>query len=271
VRVVVTGGSSGIGKDVARAFLARGDEVVIVAEEPGRLAAAAGELSRASPRVEAVACDVGDPAAVARMVEAVLARGCPDVLVNNAGFAVYRTFEQSPLEELERLVNVNLTGALRCIRGFLPAMIARGSGHVVNVASIAGLMPITPCAAYGAAKHGLVGLSENLRWELHDLGVREHLVCPGRVETPFFDHETFRRRAHRKETEKTVPIEEVSAAIVGAVLRGRFLTVVPARLGLVAWGRHVLRPIIDPLLGRILRSRVRDVRAAAADSPPPSP
>ena len=201
------------------------------------------------------------------MVERVLARGCPDVLVNSAGFAVYRTFEQSPVEELERLVDVNLTGALRCIRGFLPAMIARGSGHLVNVASIAGLMPITPCAAYGAAKHGLVGISETLRWELHDLGVAVHLVCPGRVETPFFDHETFRRRAHRRETERTVPLEAVSAAVVEAVDRGRFLTVVPARLGLVAWARHVLRPVLDPLLGRILRSRVRD----AAAPPDPSP
>jgi len=265
VRVLITGGSSGIGKHLARTLLTRGDEVVIAAEGEERLRAAAAELAAVAPRVEAIACDVADPAAVRGMVDAVLARGCPDVVVNSAGFAVYRTFEQSPIEEIERLVQVNLVGALRCIHGFLPAMIARGSGHVVNVASVAGLMPITPCATYGAAKHGLVGISQALRWELRDLGVQVHLVCPGRVETAFFDHETFRRRPHRPETERTLPIEAVSAAIVTAVERGRFLTVVPRALGLAIWARNVAPWLLDPLLGRLLRARVREVRASAAD------
>jgi len=210
-------------------------------------------------------------AAVDRMVEAVLRGGCPDLLVNNAGFAVYRTFEQSPPEEIERLLQVNLLGAARCLRGFLPAMIARGSGHLVNVASVAGLLPITPCAAYGAAKHGLVGLSETLRWELQELGVKVHLVCPGRVETGFFDHETFRRRAHRPETERTVPLAEVTAAILRAVERDRFLTVLPRSLALAIWARRAFPWLVDPLLGRLLRTRVREVRAQAtgAAAPPP--
>ncbi len=270
MKVLVTGGSSGIGKHVAQMFLARGDEVVIVAEDPGRLAAATAELARVSPRVEGIVCDVSDSAAVSRMVQAVLGRGCPDALVNNAGYAVYRTFEQSPLEEIERLVDVNLVGALRCIHGFLPSMVARGSGHIVNVASVAGLIPITPCAAYAAAKHGLVGISETLRWELYDLGVKVHLVCPGRVETSFFDHETFQRRAPRRENRKAVPIEAVSAAILEAIERGRFLTVIPRTLGVVIWARNFVPWILDPLLGRVLRSRVRDVRALTARSDPSS-
>jgi short-subunit dehydrogenase len=267
VKVLITGGSSGIGQHLAATLLARGDEVVIVADGAARLEAAAAELRRIAPRVEALACDVGDAGAVARMVDAVLERGCPDVLVNNAGFAVYRTFEQSPPEEIERLLQVNLLGALRCTRGFLPAMIARGSGHVVNVASVAGLLPITPCAAYGAAKHGLVGISETLRWELHDLGIKVHLVCPGRVQTAFFDDESFRTRAHRPETEKTIPIDEVSRAILRAVERDRFLTVLPRSLALAVWARRVAPWLVDPLLGRILRTRVREVRARAAGRP----
>jgi short-subunit dehydrogenase len=264
VRALITGGSSGIGKHLAGALLARGAEVVIVAEEPVRLAQAAADLRRISPRVEALSCDVGDPAAVEAMVAAVLSGGCPDVLVNCAGFAVYRTFEQSPAAEIERLVEVNLMGALRCIHGLLPAMIARGSGHLVNVASVAGLLPITPCAAYGAAKHGLVGISETLRWELQDLGVQVHLICPGRVETAFFDHQTFRQRDHRPETERTIPIEAVSAAILSAIERDRFLTVLPRSLALAVWARRALPWLVDPLLGRLLRARVRAVRAQAA-------
>ncbi len=268
LKVLITGGSSGIGKDLARAFLARGDEVVIVAESRPKLEAARAELSRISPKVEAIACDVSDRTAVQAMVESVLASGCPDVLVNNAGFAVYRSFEQSSIEEIEKLVDVNLLGTLRCIHGFLPAMMARRSGHIVNVASAAGLMPITPCGAYGAAKHGMVGISEALRFEVRDFGIQLHLICPGRVQTPFFDHETFRRRRRRPEMEKTIPIEAVSACIVAAIEKNRFLTVVPRTLGFVIWARRVFPALFDLLLGRVLVARVREVRSSATNTKP---
>ncbi len=264
MKILITGGSSGIGKHLAATFLARGDEVVIVAEDRSRLDAAVVDLTRVSPKVDAVACDVSDAAAVQEMVAAVLARhGCPDVLVNNAGFAVYRSFEQSPLAEIEKLIDVNLVGALRCIHGFLPAMMARRSGHVVNVASAAGLMPITPCAAYGAAKHGLVGISETLRFELRDFGIQVHVICPGRVLTPFFDGETFRRRRARPETERTVPIENVSRSIVQAIERRRFFTVIPRKLGVAIWFRSLFPSLFDALLGRLLVARVREVRSVA--------
>jgi len=262
VKIVITGGSSGIGKHLAKTCLERGDDVTIVAEDRAKVDAAAAELAGSAPRVRGITCDVGDRHAVEAMVAEVLSTaGCPDVLVNNAGFAVYRSFEQSTMEEIERLVDVNLLGAMRCIRGFLPAMMERRAGHIVNVASIAGLMPITPCAAYGAAKHGMVGISETLRFELRDFGVKVHLVCPGRVETPFFHHETFRSRAPRRETRNALPIEAVSWAILDAVEKGRFMTVVPRTLGLAAWARSVVPWLADAVLGRILVSRVRAVRS----------
>jgi short-subunit dehydrogenase len=262
VIVLITGGSSGIGKNLAGAYLARGDQVIIVSENADKLAAARAELSAISPHVYPIACDVGDPDSVRRMVLGVHTdHGCPDVIVNNAGFAVYRSFDQSSIDEIERLIDVNLMGTLRCIRGFLPGMMARRSGHIVNVASIAGLMPITPCAAYGAAKHAVVGISETLRFELRDFNVKVHLVCPGRVETSFFDHETFQRRPHRKETEKTVPIEEISRSIIDAVERDRFLTVIPRSLFWSAWIRNLCPPLVDAWLGRLLAERTREARS----------
>jgi short-subunit dehydrogenase len=259
--IVITGGSSGIGKHLAGTYLAQGDQVIIVSENAAKLEAARVDLARTSSAVSAIACDVADRDAVRRMTDSVLSQhGCPDVLVNNAGFAVYRSFDQTSIEEIERLINVNLTGTLRCIHGFLPAMMARRSGHVVNVASIAGMMPITPCSTYGAAKHGVVGISETLRFELSDFNVKVHLVCPGRVETSFFDHETFQRRPHRPETEKTVPIEDVSRAIIDAVERDRFLTVIPRKLGWSAWARNLCPPLVDAWLGRLLTERTREAR-----------
>lgn len=267
MNVLITGGSSGIGKHLAGAYLARGDHVIIVSDNEPKLEAARAELAARSATVAAVLCDVSDPEAVRRMVEKVLAEhGCPDVVVNNAGFAVYRSFDQSSMDEIEKLIGVNLLGTLRCIRGFLPGMIERRSGHIVNVASIAGLMPITPCAAYGAAKHGIVGISETLRFELADFNVKVHLVCPGRVETSFFDHETFRRRPHRPETEKTVPIEDVSRAIIESVERNRFLTVIPRTLSWSAWIRNLCPPVVDVWLGRLLTERTREARAIHSEA-----
>ncbi len=265
--ILITGGSSGIGKDLARAYLTRGDRVVLVADNKEKLETARAGLARISPRVDCVVCDVSDAAAVRGMVASVLSGyGCPDVLVNNAGFAVYRSFEQSSPEEIERLIGVNFLGAVRCIHGFLPAMMARRAGHIVNVASVAGLMPITPCAAYGAAKHGMVGLSETLRFELRDFDIKVHLVCPGRVETSFFDHETFRRRPRRPETEKTTPIEKVSQGIMDAVEKGRFFTVIPRTLGWAIRLRNWCPSLFDVWLGWLLAKRTREARSMAEKS-----
>ena len=141
--------------------------------------------------------------------------GVPDVLVNNAGFAVYRAFEQSDAQEIARLFDVNFAGHILCTKAVLDGMIRRRRGHIVNVASVAGLFTLTPNAVYGAAKSGIVAWSRALRVELDRYGIGVSVVCPGRVETPFFDHETFRRRKERRETALTVPM----STVVGAVLR----------------------------------------------------
>lgn len=266
MKVLITGGSSGIGKHLGGVYLSRGDTVLLMADDPVRLESARLELSKISPHVSAVACDVADGRAVARMAEGVLSDfGCPDVLVNNAGYAVYRTFEQSSRTEIERLIEVNLMGTLRVIHEFVPAMIRRRSGHIVNIASVAGLMPVTPCAVYGAAKHAVVGISETLRSELSDFNIRVHLVCPGRVKTSFFDHDTFQRRPRRPETEKTVPIEDVSAAIVAAVEGNRFLTVIPWTLRWCVWIRNLCPPLVDLWLSKLLVQRAREARSVSAE------
>ena len=103
--------------------------------------------------------------------------------------------------------DVNLSGAALVTREFLPDMIRAGGGDIVMVSSIAGRIPMTPCSVYSASKHGMVALAELLRVEVARFNVRVQVVCPGRVETDFFSHESFRRRAHRPETARTIPIE----------------------------------------------------------------
>lgn len=263
--VLITGGSSGIGKQLAADFLASGAKVIIASDRPDRLTAATHELSAASPNISGVRCDVGDSVSVMELKEQVLSKhGCPDIIINNAGFATYRTFEKMDMEEIERLVNVNLLGAMRCTRAFLPEMIARRSGAIVNMASIAGRLILTPNGTYCAAKHALVAWSETLRYELMPFGIQVNVICPGRVETPFFEHETFQNRAARPETKHTVRIEDVSRATLRAVVNNNFMTCIPRSAGLLIWLTNTLPFLMKPLYGRLISSRIKSIYSRTA-------
>ena len=220
---LITGGSSGIGKHLAGKLLKSGNRVVIASNNLYNLEQVVTEFKDLSPNIFSYHVDVADIASVHQMSEILIQEhGCPDILVNCAGFATYRTFEETPIEEIEQLVNVNLLGAMRCTHSFLPMMIAQGHGSIVNIASIAGKLVITPNGVYSASKHGLVAWSETLKYELARFNINICVICPGRVETPFFDHETFRLRAHRTETQLTIPIEEISKKIVAAIEKKSF-------------------------------------------------
>jgi short-subunit dehydrogenase len=213
-----------------------------------------------SPKIDGLQCDVADPGSVSEMAERVLQRnGCPDILVNSAGFATYRTVAASDVEELERLVAVNFLGAVRCTKAFLPAVMGRGSGAIVNVSSIAGRLIITPNGTYCASKHALVAWSEVLKYELADRGVHVHAICPGRVETSFFDHETFQRRSQRREPGYTISVDDVSRATIEAIQRNQFLTYVPRSFGLLVWLTNALPFVVKPVYARLLLSRLRDM------------
>lgn len=263
--VVITGGSSGIGKQLAADFLRRGARTVIVSRDPARLKQSANDLAAIAPLVDVVTCDVGDAESVGRMGKEVLARfGCPDILVNNAGFATYRTFEQMELEEIEELASVNFLGALRCTKVFLGTMVSRRSGAIVNIASIAGRIPMTPNGTYSASKHALVAWSETLRYEVARFGLSVSVICPGRVETSFFDHATFRERLARREMRQNVPLDQVSRATFDAIARRRFLTYVPTSLGLMVWAANSLPFVVKPFYRRLMQRRVSDLYARSS-------
>jgi short-subunit dehydrogenase len=226
--VAITGGSSGIGFAIAERIVRLGARVVLVADGQERLAAAVRELGERSVRVSSIVCDVGDSVEVRRAVAELRSEhGVPDVLINNAGFAVYRTFQQSDSVEIERLVRVNFAGHILFAKEVLDGMIERRSGHIVNIASVAGLFTLTPNAVYCASKSGIVAWTRALRVELGRYGVGVSVVCPGRVETPFFDHESFRRRKARRETRLTTTVPTVVESVLDAIHRNREIVIVP--------------------------------------------
>lgn len=174
---VVTGASRGIGLAVARALMAQGARITLMARDAQALEAAAAELG-GDTAWQAV--DVTD----AQGVSAAFARaGAVDILVNNAGQAASAPFGRTDAALWQRMLDVNLTGAFHCIQAALPAMLDAGWGRVVNVASTAGLTGYRYVAAYCAAKHGLVGLTRALALEVANKGVTVNAVCPGFTDT----------------------------------------------------------------------------------------
>jgi NAD(P)-dependent dehydrogenase (short-subunit alcohol dehydrogenase family) len=182
---VVTGGGRGIGAAAARALVAAGARVVVSARTAGEIDALAAELRAAGGTAHALACDVARADAVERLREGALAAlGRVDILVNNAGVASSAPLKSQTPEEWERLFAINVSGTFLVTRAFLPGMLERGWGRVVNVASIAGRAGAAYVSAYAASKHAVVGFTRSMAAEVAARGVTFNAVCPGYVDTP---------------------------------------------------------------------------------------
>ena len=179
---VVTGAARGIGRRVALTLAERG--YAVAANDLDSPERTLDELKGAGAEGLSVPGDVSDEGAVRGMVEAVRdGFGRVDVLVNNAGISLISPAEETTLADWRRVIEVNLTGPFLMCREFGGEMLRRGSGSIVNVSSVAGLLGVADRAAYNASKHGLVGLTRTLAAEWGGRGVRVNAVCPGWVKT----------------------------------------------------------------------------------------
>jgi NAD(P)-dependent dehydrogenase (short-subunit alcohol dehydrogenase family)/enamine deaminase RidA (YjgF/YER057c/UK114 family) len=209
---VVTGAGRGIGAATARALAEAGLDVVLAARGRDQIERLASELATAGRRSRAVVCDVTSEASVAALAREAAEAGPVAVLVNNAGAAGSMPLGRTSLEEWNRLLAVNATGAFLCIRAFLPGMLERKWGRVVNVASTAGLSGGKYLAAYSAAKHALVGLTRSVAAEVTGTGVTANAVCPGFVDTGMTAETVARIVAKTGRT----PEEALAAALASA-------------------------------------------------------
>jgi 3-oxoacyl-[acyl-carrier protein] reductase len=187
---VVTGGSRGIGYGIATSLASLGARVVITGKNADRITAAARELSALGASCEGVVCDVTNLSAVDALAKHLREKyGRVDILVNNAGIGAPASLlhELAP-KQWDGIFDTNVRGVYYMVRAIVPLMTAAGSGHIVNISSLAGKNPLPRAAAYSASKWALNGLSYSLAEELRSHNIRVSVVCPGSVDTEFSPH-----------------------------------------------------------------------------------
>ena len=187
-RCVVTGGASGIGAATVRRFVAEGAEVCILDRDLPAAETLAKELGEGHLAME---LDVRFEAGVERVAAAVYEHwGRVDVLVNNAGSELNKTYNETTVDEWDRVLDTDLKGPWLLCKHFVPRMVERGSGSVINISSLNGLVGFPLSTAYGSAKGGLVVFTRDMAIELATSGVRINCVCPGVIETPMMERWT---------------------------------------------------------------------------------
>lgn len=239
---LITGASSGIGEAFARALARPGDSLILVARSKDKLEALAAKL-RASHgvAVEVIAVDLSEAGCGAKLATEIARRGLRvDLLVNNAGFGAAGAFAKQAPERDAEMIRLNVAAVVELAHAFLPAMLERGRGGILNVASVAGFQPTPHMAIYGATKAFVLSFSESLWAETRGRGVKVTALCPGPVDTPFFE------ATGNPELRKAVPkgmmmdADRVVAQALAALEAGRPVVVPGAANKLVTWAPRLL-------------------------------
>ena len=231
---IITGGASGIGLATADRLFKRGMRLVLADIDEPTLRAVGARLMEEGAQVETVVCDTSSESAVGDLAEAALQRfGGAHVLFNNAGIAGVGDAWNGSSDLWRRVVDINLFGVVHGIRSFLPIMSEQSVGHIVNTASMAGLVALPGAAPYNATKHAVVAISEGLFLELQATGspIGVSVLCPGFVKTNLMQHEpdavdspiaAIVGDALAGGVENGIPADDVAVAVVDAVDAGQF-------------------------------------------------
>jgi 3-oxoacyl-[acyl-carrier protein] reductase len=265
---IVTGSGGGIGQGIAEVFAREGANVVAM-DRSGKGADVAKKITAAGGKAISVIADVTDKKSLDTMVASTLKQfGGIDILVNNAGIEAPPCLLVDLTEEQwNRVLGVNLTGVFLCCKAVLPTMIAKGSGRIINISSIAGIrMTFFGGLEYTVSKHGITGLTQHLAWELADSHITVNAVCPGMVLTPLGEKTTtpeFREMARQRMLPlgRFQTVEDIGEAVSflasdrAAMITGQMLAVDGGEL--TGYGED-LRPLI--------RKRMQEIKAKATHS-----
>lgn len=240
---IVTGGASGIGAALGRELARQGARVILADRQLEAASDVAASINAAGGKAEAVELDVRDAIAFDAIVALTIERhGRLDYLFNNAGIGVGGEIRDYRLDDWRDVVDVNLMGVVHGVQASYGRMIAQGFGHIINTASVAGLLPSPFMGSYTTTKHAVVGLSKALRAEAARYGVRASMLCPGVVRTPILSGGRFGRMPQQMDVQAVLAMWEGLRPLEPAEFARRALKAVAANHGTIivpGWWRFI--------------------------------
>jgi NAD(P)-dependent dehydrogenase (short-subunit alcohol dehydrogenase family) len=263
---VVTGGGSGIGQSIC-AYLARhGARVVIVDRNLDEAKRTESSIRSRGGHGEAVFADVARPQDIQSVVDAVLSdHGRIDYLFNNAGISVNGEFQDISLEHWKRILDVNLWGVVYGCRSVYPVMVKQGFGHIINTASLAGLLPGGLTTPYSASKHAVVGFTLTLRGEAKQYGVKVSVLCPGYIRTNIqkttpcvSEYMNSEKNRKMEANMKFLTAADCIDQIMRGVARNRGIIVSPNRHRLYWWLNRILPEFVPNMWNGIITNMKRN-------------
>ena len=257
--VLITGASSGIGKESAIEFAKQGANIVLVSRTKENLEKVAEQLKQFNVTVLVCQCDVSEKDQVKKMSNTVLEKfDSVDILVNNAGFAIYGSITDLSIDDIESQMETNYFGMIYCIKNFLPSMLDKKYGHIVNVASVAASFGLPGIASYCASKFAMLGFSEGLKHELKNTGVGITVVSPIMVRTNFFDHPSFEKMPKFSPT--SLSSKTVAKTILKAANSHRLEIIVPSVVRGAVWMKNTFPYFINPILGKAFKKQLDSMK-----------
>lgn len=260
--IVITGGSSGLGKALAQRLVKRGANLALIARDKDKLVRIKDELAvtcTANRKVEIFPCDVSDYDATEKTLNSIADTfGSPDILINSAGILREGYFEKLPLSTFQEVMDINYFGTLNCIKAIVPIFRKKGQGRIVNISSLGGKIGSFGYTAYCSSKFAIVGLTDTLRAELKPLNIKFHLVCPGEFQSPMVDElNTYRSTENRvvTQTVTVLSLDVVADKVIKGIQKDSYL-IIP---GIIArflemtcrWFPSISRVIIDYQISRV--------------------
>lgn len=235
--VLITGASSGFGEEAARLFAKEGCKVVLAARRLEKLQQLAAEIQNDGGEAIAIPVDVNQKAEIEVMVQTALdLYQRIDILFNNAGFGAMDWFEElEPERHIQTLISVNLIGTMLVTRAVLPDMLDRGSGHIINMSSVAGLIASPLITSYSASKYGVRAFTDSLRREVAPLGIRVSGIYPGPAETEFGLH--LRKNRLREAINRIIDLRMTSAYVARRVVE---IAKYPRRSLIIPWWFRII-------------------------------
>lgn len=257
--VLVTGAAGGLGRELALCGAREGALPLLVDIKPQGLEETGGLLRSLGIEYRSYVANVSSPEEVGALAQKVGGEfGGLDILINNAGVFIWADFVDTTAEDWAWVMGVNLWSPIHTICAFLPGMIARGKGHIVNVASLGGLVTMPTLSAYSTSKFGLVGLTETLQHELEPLGISVTLVCPGNIRTPIIDHVVVRGYDREKLARVSFGLmprmapDRAASIIMRGVKKGRHLIVLTPTAHFMHAFRRLSPALYRMTLGRMM-------------------